>query len=408
MISSPPELPFQPAIDALHPYPFERLSALLSDAKPPQNRSPILLSIGEPKHAPPPLAVAALTAALGELGTYPATLGLPEFRTTVGNWLNRRYRLDGAVDPASMVLPVNGTREALFAVAQSVVDPRADRIVAMPNPCYQIYEGAALLAGATPYYLNTTAENGFLPDLHAVPDDVWRRCSLLYLCSPGNPTGAISSLEFMSQAIELADRFGFVIASDECYSEIYDDEASPPPGFLSACRHMGRRRFERVVVFHSLSKRSSLPGLRSGFVAGDPRLLDSFRRYRTYHGCALPIHVQRASIAAWNDEEHVIANRALYRKKFDVVLPILSEVIAATRPAGGFYLWPDIAGDDQTFTRELFISENVTVVPGSYLARDTPHGNPGKGRVRISLVAPLADCVEAAQRIVRFIKSRRT
>ncbi len=392
-----------PGLKRLKPYPFERLARLLAGVTAPARLTPISLSIGEPKHAPPELALRALVGALDALGTYPATAGIPEYRAAVGGWLERRYALQGTLDADSMVLPVNGTREALFAFAQTILDPAADAIVAMPNPCYQIYEGAALLAGAEPHYLDTTAANGFLPDLEAVPAAVWRRCALLYLCSPGNPTGAIASAAFMRRALELADEYDFVIAADECYAEIYGDESSPPPGFLGVCHALGRRRFERVVVFHSLSKRSSLPGLRSGFVAGDPKLIECFRLYRTYHGSALPVHVQRASIAAWQDEAHVLANRALYRAKYDAVLPILAPVLPSPRPAGGFYLWPDVGGDDEAFTRALFASEALTVVPGSYLGREGVAGNPGAGRVRLSLVAPLDECIEAARRLCRFI-----
>ena len=392
-----------PGLARLKPYPFERLARLLAGVVPPAGRTAISLSIGEPKHAPPKLALDALVGALDALGTYPLTAGLPEFRATVGRWLERRYALGGTLDPDTMVLPVNGTREALFAFAQTVIDPAAQALVAMPNPCYQIYEGAALLAGAEPCYLDTVAANGFLPDLEAVPAAVWRRCALLYLCSPGNPTGAVADEAFLKRALELADQHDFVIAADECYAELYDEEASPPPGFLKACRSLGRTRFERVVVFHSLSKRSSLPGLRSGFVAGDPALIDRFRLYRTYHGCALPVHVQRASIAAWQDESHVLANRALYRAKFDAVLPILAPVLPQTRPAGGFYLWPDVGGDDEAFARALYATEALIVVPGRYLARDTAAGNPGAGRIRLSLVAPIEQCSEAAGRLCRFI-----
>jgi N-succinyldiaminopimelate aminotransferase len=305
-----------------------------------------------------------------------------------------------------MLLPVSGTREALFAFAQAVVAPGAGSLVAMPNPGYQIYEGAALLAGADPCYLDATAATGLLPDLEAVPEAVWARCALLYLCSPANPTGAVAAEDELAHALALADQYDFVIAADECYADIYLDEASPPPGLLAACRRLKRREFERVVAFHSLSKRSSVPGLRSGFVAGDPRLLERFRLYRTYHGCALPVHVQKASIAAWDEDAHARDNRALYRAKFDAVLPILAPVLGLARPAAGFYLWPEVGADDERFVRELYATENVLVLPGSYLGRDGGHGNPGRGRVRISLVAPLADCVEAAHRIRRYIETR--
>ena len=348
----------------------------------------------------------ALIDSLGALGTYPATAGLAEFRRSAAGWLDRRYTLGGTLNPDTMLLPVNGTREALFAFAQALIDPAAGSLVAMPNPFYQIYEGAALLAGATPYFLDTIAANGFVPNLDAVPDDVWRRCALLYLCSPGNPTGAVVDPAYMARAIELADRFDFVIAADECYADIYLDEAAPPAGFLGACHQLGRDGYQRVVVFHSLSKRSSVPGLRSGFVAGDASILEQFRLYRTYHGCALPVHVQRASMAAWDDDVHPIENRALYRAKFDAVLPILAPVLSVSRPAAGFYLWPEVGFDDETFARELYATQNVIVLPGSYLGRDTATGNPGRGRVRISLVAGLAECVTAAHRIRHYLETR--
>jgi len=396
-----------PALSRLSPYPFERLRRLLEGVEPPAHRSPIPLSIGEPKHAAPAIAVDSLVGSLAGLGVYPSTAGLPAFREAVAAWLGRRFGLAGHVDPERMVLPVGGTREGLFAFAQTVLDPAASALVVMPNPCYQIYEGAALLGGAQPYYLAMRAEQGFAPDLDAVPDGVWARCALLYLCSPDNPSGAVFDAALMHRALALAERHDFVIAADECYSEIYADEAAPPASFLQAALAAGHTEFRRVVAFHSLSKRSSLPGLRSGFVAGDPALIERFRLYRTYHGAAIGEHVQRASIAAWNDERHVVENRALYRAKFDAVLPILAPVLRVERPAGGFYLWPAIDGDDETFARALFAAEHVTVLPGSYLGREVAGGNPGRGRVRISLVAPLADCVEAAHRIRHFIESRR-
>ena len=396
-----------PALSRLTPYPFERLRRLLAGIEPPAHRAPIALSIGEPKHPAPALAIEALVGALGGLGDYPSTAGLAEFRAATAGWLGRRFGLGGRVDPERMVLPVGGTREALFAFAQTLLDPAEGGVVLMPNPCYQIYEGATLLGGARPHYLEMRAERGFVPELEAVPERVWARCRLLYLCSPDNPSGAVFDLGLMQAALALAERHDFVIAADECYSEIYADEAAPPHSFLEATVAAGLPDFRRVVAFHSLSKRSSLPGLRSGFVAGDPDVLERFRLYRTYHGAAVGEHVQRASIAAWNDERHVVENRALYRAKFDAVLPILAPVLKVERPAGGFYLWPAVDGDDESFARELFASEHVTVLPGSYLGRETATGNPGRGRVRISLVAPLDACVEAAHRIRHFIESRR-
>jgi N-succinyldiaminopimelate aminotransferase len=396
-----------PGLDRLHPYPFERLARLHSGLRPPSALAPISLSIGEPKHAPPKIILDALVAALPALGSYPATSGLPDFRQAAAQWLDRRYGLGGSVDADAMILPVNGTREALFSFAQAMIDPRAGAWVGMPNPFYQIYEGAALLAGATPFFLDTTDDNGFLPDLEAVSPDIWRRCALLYLCSPGNPTGTVASEAYMARALELADEHDFIVAADECYSDIYLDEASPPPGFLGACRRSGRTDFRRVVVFHSLSKRSSVPGLRSGFVAGDPRLIERFRLYRTYHGCALPIHVQRTSIPAWNDDDHGRVNRALYRAKFDAVLPILDPVLDVACPEASFYLWPDVGCDDEQFAKQLYAEQAVVVLPGSYLARDGANGNPGRRRIRISLVASLDECIEAAQRIRVFLESHR-
>ena len=396
-----------PRLDQLRPYPFERLRGLLAGATPPALPH-IPLSIGEPKHVPPAFVAAALTRALDSLGTYPLAHGLPELRRTIVAWLQRRFRLPpGAVCAETMVLPVNGTREGLFAFVQAVVDSgRAAPAVLMPNPFYQIYEGATLLAGAEPVYLDCDPAAGYLPDLDAVPAATWKRCQLLFLCSPGNPTGAVMPLDYLRRVLELSARHGFVVAADECYSEIYPDEAAPPPGLLEAAQASGNASFERCVVFHSLSKRSSVPGLRSGFVAGDPRLLGGFRLYRTYHGCAVPVHTQLASVPAWADEAHVVENRRLYREKFARVVPLLREVLEVEPPQGAFYLWPAV-GDDEAFSRGLFEQQHVTVLPGSYLARDTGNGNPGRGRVRISLVASIDDCIEAARRIVEFVRASR-
>ncbi len=366
------------------------------------------MSIGEPQHAPPELVLDTLRRSLDRLGSYPATAGLPELRAACANWLQRRFQLPAArVNPETMVLPVNGTREALFAFVQAVVDCGSAPLVLMPNPFYQIYEGAALLAGAEPYLLDTTAATHYLPDLDAVPETLWRRCQVLFLCSPGNPTGAVLSLPYLQHALELAERFDFVIAADECYTELYLDERAPPPGLLQAALACGREHFERCIVFHSLSKRSSVPGLRSGFIAGDPKLVARFLLYRTYHGSAMPIPTQLASIAAWDEDSHAARNRQLYQEKFDRVLPVLAGCLDAQKPAGGFYLWPDIGGDDERFTRDLFMKQNITVLPGSYLARATAgRPNPGAGRVRISLVPSVAVCVEAAQRMREFLVSR--
>ncbi|SDP91787.1 succinyldiaminopimelate transaminase [Ectopseudomonas guguanensis] len=394
------------ALAQLQPYPFEKLRALLGGVQPAADRSPIALSIGEPKHRSPDFVGQALTANLDKLAVYPTTLGLPELRQSITAWCERRFGVPtGWLDAARHVLPVNGTREALFAFTQTVVERNARGLVVSPNPFYQIYEGAAFLAGAEPHYLPCLEDHGFNPDFDAVPAEVWQRCQILFLCSPGNPTGALIPVTTLKKLIALADEHDFVIAADECYSELYFDEDAPPPGLLSACAELGRSDFKRCVVFHSLSKRSNLPGLRSGFVAGDAEILKQFLLYRTYHGCAMPVQTQLASVAAWNDEAHVRANRDLYREKFDAVLKILAPVMDVQRPDGGFYLWARTPGDDTLFTRDLFAAEHVTVVPGSYLSREVNGVNPGAGRVRMALVAPLGECIEAAERIRRFIEN---
>ena len=395
------------ALQQLQPYPFEKLRALLGAVTPNPDKRPIALSIGEPKHKSPEFVAKALADNLDQMAVYPTTAGIPALREAIANWCERRFSVPaGWLDAAKHVLPVNGTREALFAFTQTVVNRADNGLVISPNPFYQIYEGAAFLAGATPHYLPCLAEHGFNPDFDAVSADVWDRCQILFLCSPGNPTGALIPLDTLKKLIALADKHDFVIAADECYSELYFDEATPPAGLLSACAELGRQDFKRCVVFHSLSKRSNLPGLRSGFVAGDADILKAFLLYRTYHGCAMPVQTQLASIAAWGDEEHVRANRTLYREKFDAVLEILSPVMDVQRPDGGFYLWPNVGTDDAKFCRDLFVTEHVTVVPGSYLSRDVDGFNPGAGRVRMALVAPLAECIEAAQRIREFVTSR--
>jgi N-succinyldiaminopimelate aminotransferase len=394
-----------PNLERLQAYPFERLAQLKQGVTPPKSLEHIGMSIGEPQHAPPEFILEILRANAGRIAGYPPTLGMLELRAAAARWLERRFSLGAnAVDPEKMVLPVNGTREALFSFVQAAVDSSRAPLVAMPNPCYQIYEGAAYLAGAEPYFLNTTPETHYVPDLESVPAAVWNRCEILFLCSPGNPTGAIASLAYFERALELAERHAFLIASDECYSELYLDERSPPPGLLQACLALGRKRFERCVVFHSLSKRSSVPGLRSGFVAGDPTVIEKFLLYRTYHGSAVPAPTQLASIAAWNEDTHASVNRALYQEKFAQSLAILSPVMDVYRPDGAFYLWPKVPGDDAVFTRELFARQNITVVPGTYLARETERGNPGRGRVRISLTPHVEKCVEAAERIREFMR----
>jgi N-succinyldiaminopimelate aminotransferase len=393
-----------PRLERLQTYPFEKLARLKSGVEPPLALEPITLSIGEPQHAPAQLILDALRQGVTELGRYPPTIGSLELRAAAARWLERRFALPaGCVDPRSMVLPVNGTREALFGFVQAAVDGHSGALVAMPNPFYQIYEGAALLAGAAPHFLDTTETTGFVPDLERVPPQVWERCQVLILCSPGNPTGAVLSTAYLRRALALAAEYDFVIAADECYAEIYLEEHEPPPSLLQAALAGAHGRFERCIVFHSLSKRSSVPGLRSGFVAGDPQLIARFLLYRTYQGGAMSPLVQAASIAAWNDDAHAADNRRLYREKFDRVLPILRPVLKVERPAGAFYLWPDVGGDDERFVRELYAARNVTLLPGSYLARPGPHGNPGAGRVRVSLTSSVEHCIEAAERIRDFL-----
>ncbi len=394
-----------PALTKLQPYPFERLRTLLAGAQPPGDLSHIAMHIGEPRHPAPALVVQALNQNMAGLGSYPATAGMPQLREAIASWLTRRFKLPGgSVSPETMVLPVNGTREALFAFVQAVVDPGKRPLLVMPNPFYQIYEGAALLAGAEPYFMPNDESSTQLPDLDSVPAEVCQRGQVLFLCSPRNPSGAVASIEYLRRALELAQRHDFVIASDECYSELYFDEANPPAGLLQAAAAAGNTSYERCVVFHSLSKRSSVPGLRSGFVAGDARLLKPCLLYRTYHGSAMPPPTQFASIAAWNDEAHVLENRNLYREKFAAVLPLLREALPVDMPAASFYLWPRVDNDER-FTRELFEQKNITLLPGSYIARPTTAGsNPGSGRVRISLVAKVPECIEAASRIRDFLK----
>lgn len=395
-----------PALTRVQPYPFEKLAALTAPVTPPAEFSPIVLAIGEPQHPAPDLIHDALVRQLPSLSRYPSTRGLPQLRSTICQWLSRRFQLpDAAVNPDTQVLPVAGTREALFAFAQALLDPAERALVVMPNPFYQIYEGAALLAGASPYFVNATAVGGFLPDFTTVPEGIWRRCRLLYICTPSNPSGGVMSITAMQQLLELADRFDFVIASDECYSELYQDESHPPPGLLEAAWAAGRHGFERCVVFHSLSKRSNAPGLRSGFVAGDATLLQPFFRYRTYHGCALPVTTQYASVAAWSDEAHVRDNRAQYRAKFAAVAQILQDCLQFDVPTAGFYLWPRTPIADPEFARRLYAEQNVTVLPGSFLSRQAHGEDPGANHVRIALVAPLAECITAAQRIHQFIQS---
>ena len=382
-----------PLLAKLQPYPFDKVRANLAGVRANPALKAIDLSIGEPKHPTPALVKDALAGALDGLAQYPRSAGLPELREAAAAWARRRYSLP-QLDPATQVLPVNGTREALFAFAQAVLEPNAR--VACPNPFYQIYEGAALLAGATPVFLNDGRPFGDLD---------WRGVQLAYVCSPGNPTGRVVSLEEWKSLFDLSDRHGFVIASDECYSEIYLDEAKPPLGALDAAQRLGRTGFPRLVMFTSLSKRSNSPGMRSGFVAGDAAVLKSFLLYRTYHGSAMSIAVQRASIAAWGDEAHVRENRRLYAEKYASVLPLIEKPLRAEKPEGGFYLWIETPGDDAAFARRLYEQYNVMVLPGSYLARESGGANPGRNRLRVALVAPLAECIEAVQRMMQLARS---
>ena len=394
-----------PLLDRLHPYPFERLRELTAAIRPPAAMRPISLGIGEPRHPTPRFIEEALVAALGGLSAYPATAGEPALREAAAAWVARRYGV--ALDPATQVLPVTGSREALFALAQTVIDAsRPGATVVCPNPFYQIYEGAALLAGAGTAFANSDPARNFAARWDEIDGATWARTQLLYVCSPGNPTGSVMPLQEWRELFALSERHGFVIASDECYSEIYFRD-EPPLGALQAARALGLADFERLVVFTSLSKRSNVPGLRSGFVAGDARILKKFLLYRTYHGSAMSPMVQRASIAAWNDEAHVAANRELYRRKFERVTPMLAQALEVSLPDAGFYLWCGVPaaadgspGDDVAAALSLLAQYNVSVLPGSFLAR-TAHGrNPGAGRLRLALVAGVEECVEAASRIV--------
>lgn len=394
-----------PRLRQLQPYPFQKLRELFAGVTPNPAYTAINLSIGEPKHATPEFIRQTLTEHLGGLAHYPVTQGSEELRAAIAGWCAARYGV--TLDPATQVLPVNGSREALFAFAQAVIDPgRHVKRVLSPNPFYQIYEGAALLAGAKPYFLNTLPENGYRMEFDAVPEDLWESAQLLYVCSPGNPTGKVMSLDDWRTVFELADRHGLVVAADECYSEIYFDEAAPPLGALTAARMLGRD-LSRLVVFNSLSKRSNVPGLRSGFVAGDAALIKDFLLYRTYHGSAMNPAAQAASVAAWRDEAHVAENRRLYREKFAAVMPILRGALEFDAPDAAFYLWARVpGGDDAAFTRELYRDRHVTVLPGSFLAREAGGVNPGRGFVRVALVDGLEACVEAARRIVDFCGDR--
>ncbi|MGJ7578955.1 succinyldiaminopimelate transaminase [Variovorax sp. RHLX14] len=395
-----------PLLSKLQPYPFERLRQLFAGITPSPAHRPISLGIGEPKHPTPQFIRDALTAGLDGLAAYPSTAGDLKLRQSFTAWMQKRYRL--SLDPATQVLPVNGSREALFALTQTVIDPARKPVVLSPNPFYQIYEGAALLAGAQVHYVPSMADRNFAVDWASVPDEVWARTQLVFVCSPGNPTGAVMSLDEWQMLFALSDRYGFTIAADECYSEIYFRD-EPPLGGLEAAQRLGRTDFRNLIALTSLSKRSNVPGLRSGFVAGDAAIVKAFLLYRTYHGSAMGGAVAAASIAAWGDESHVVENRAMYRAKFATVTPMLAKVLDVQLPDAGFYLWAGIPeswkGDDAAFARSLYAQYNVTVLPGSFLAREVDGVNPGKGRIRMALVADTQECVEAAQRIVDFIKN---
>ncbi len=391
-------------IQRLHDYPFEKLKDLFDGVATVSDHPSLSLGLGEPQYTPPAFIADALTTHLSGICHYPVTKGLLLLRQAIANWLVGRYQLPKhSINPEQHVLPVNGTREALFAIAQAVVDSSQSPLVLMTNPFYQIYEGAAILSGATPHYLNTTAQNKFLPDFDEIPSQVWQRCQLIYICSPNNPTGAVMQYEHLAKLLELANKYDFIIASDECYSEIYADENNPPIGLLQVAHQMGNTDYQHCLVFNSLSKRSSVPGLRSGFVAGNAEITAQFYRYRTYHGCAMPLPIQYASIAAWQDEQHVIDNRHLYRQTMNDVYDVLKPVLSVEEPDGGFFLWPETPADDTEFARNLFIEQNITVLPGQYLSRSSDGIDPGKNRVRMALVHPHIQCLAAAHSIRDFI-----
>ena len=391
-----------PRIAKLQTYPFSRLAARLEGATPPSDLTPINMHIGEPRHAPPDMVAPLLGQGSG-LGSYPISIGTPALRQSCANALSRRYELaDGFINPDTMVVPVNGTREGLFSFVQAATGVKDNGLVVMPNPFYQIYEGAAILAGVDPYFLNTVEENNFLPDLKSVPDDVWARCEVLFLCSPGNPSGTFMTLDDWRLAVSLAERFDFVVAADECYADIYRNN-TPPTGLLDMCREDGRTNLARCAVFHSLSKRSNVPGLRSGHITADPAIVGPLRKYREYHGCAMAQTVQDASIAAWDDEQVPAANRDLYDQKFAAFTDILSDQWDLTIPPGAFYVWAETPIDDREFVRNLYAAQAVKLLPGQYLARAADGLNPGQNRVRISLVPGVEDCTEAAQRISRYL-----
>jgi N-succinyldiaminopimelate aminotransferase len=396
-----------PRLGLLQPYPFERLRALLATVTPPKELRPISLGLGEPQHPTPAVVKEALAANLAALARYPVTLGLPELRTAISEWLARRHGIP-ALDVAKQVIPVNGSREALFSIAQAVLDPdERDALVLLPNPFYQIYEGSTLLAGAKPYFINSLAANGLRPDWEMVSDTILQKVRMMYVCSPSNPHGRVMTLDDWKRVFELSDRHGFVVVSDECYSEIYFDEARAPLGALAAARRLGRDAYPRLVVLGSLSKRSSAPGLRSGYAAGDAAVLEKYLQYRTYFGSAMSNAVQMASIAAWKDELHVIESRRLYREKFAAFYERVNPVLPLTMPDAAFYFWVNVGGDDTAFARDLFAETHITVLPGSYIAREAHGANPGRGFVRMALVSTVADAIEAAERMHTFMARRR-
>lgn len=393
-------------IKQLHPYPFEKLRDLFSDIKGNPDLAAINLSIGEPKAPTPEFIKEALRKNLDYLANYPKTKGEAELRKTIAEWLTRRFDLpEYSVDPEFHILPVNGTREALFAFAQCIIDSTRDARVISPNPFYQIYEGAALLAGGQPVFLDFSVTDGEVPALDNVDNATWNKTQLVYICTPSNPTGEVLPQKSLKKLIDLAHEYDFVIASDECYSEIYLNEDQPPKGILQACIANGMLDFSRCMAFYSLSKRSNSPGLRSGFVAGDASLINVFFKYRTYHGCAMPLSTQYASIAAWNDEQHVFQNRERYRESFECAIRELHSSIPASKPQAGFYLWLKTPIDDEAFAHELYSQQNVTVLPGKYLSRTVDQHNPGANHVRIALVATPEECASAARRISKFIST---
>jgi N-succinyldiaminopimelate aminotransferase len=395
-----------PRLGLLQPYPFERLRGLLGAVKPPAGVTPISLGLGEPQHPTPALIKDAVAANLAGLSRYPATAGEPKLRETLAAWITRRFGL-GGLDPACQVIPVNGSKEALFSLVQAVLDPdEKDARVVIPNPFYQIYEGSTLLAGARPYFIDSLAANALKPDWTSVPENVWAKTRLVIVCSPSNPHGRVMTQEEWKTLFDLSDRYGFLIVADECYSEIYFDEARPPLGALAAAKALGRDGFPRLITVSSLSKRSSAPGLRSGFAAGDRKVLEKYLLYRTYHGCAMSNMVQAASIAAWSDEAHVAENRRLYREKFAAFYERVNPVLPLTMPQAAFYFWAHVGDDDTAFARDLFAATGITVLPGSYIGRDAHGVNPGRGFVRMALVSTVEESVEAADRLREFVSSR--